>query len=407
MPQAQAETVNFKKDAFITVEGKQKADRFFIIQKGKVRLIRETEIFKDEDEKGILKEGDIFAVVSAMSSHSHIESAQAISDVTLIEVKKEQCGDVIQKNPHIAIKIIQQFSKQLRYLNKSLTKHTLKNTTDENDVTHLFDVGEYYYKHECYNQAFYAYNKYLEYCPEGKYVEKAHIRKNSIAEKVKEENLHFKINGVNRTYPKDTPFFCENELGEELFVIQKGAVKISKIVNGNEKILAILETGDIFGEMAILENKPRSASAVAYNDECVVMAVDKANFEMLAETQPQLVSRLTTMLSERIWAVYRQLASTVITEPLGRMYDALLLYLEKNDVSIDMENAEAYTFNFGVEELITMVGLKKEKGLELVQLMLEKGKKMQLKEEKLHCPDIRIILREVQYYRKKTEWHGK
>ena len=66
-----------------------------------------------------------------------------------------------------------------------------------------------------------------------------------------------------RTYNKNKIIFADGELGESLYIIQKGTVKITKILNGNEIILAILKHGDIFGEMALLENKPRSASAIA------------------------------------------------------------------------------------------------------------------------------------------------
>ena len=52
--------------------------------------------------------------------------------------------------------------------------------------------------------------------------------------------------------------------GYLFYIIQKGQVKITKVVNDNEVMLAVLNPGDIFGEMAILENKPGSASAVAF-----------------------------------------------------------------------------------------------------------------------------------------------
>ena len=50
-----------------------------------------------------------------------------------------------------------------------------------------------------------------------------------------------------------------------MFIIQEGAVRITKVVDGREVILAVLKKGDMFGEMALLENKPRSASAIAKN----------------------------------------------------------------------------------------------------------------------------------------------
>ena len=87
--QLQLTFVNFKKDSYIIVEGKQNADRFFILRQGKVRVFKEVEVVEEEGGN-ILGPGDFFGVVSTMSSHSHIETAQALTDVTLISVQKEQ-----------------------------------------------------------------------------------------------------------------------------------------------------------------------------------------------------------------------------------------------------------------------------------------------------------------------------
>lgn len=73
--------VNFKRDSYIIVEGKQNADRFFIIRSGKVRLFKEVEVVEEEGGN-ILGPGDFFGVVSTMSSHSQIETAQALTDCT-------------------------------------------------------------------------------------------------------------------------------------------------------------------------------------------------------------------------------------------------------------------------------------------------------------------------------------
>ena len=71
--------VNFKKDSYIIVEGKQNADRFFIIRSGKVRITKDVEVVEEEGGN-TLGPGDSFGVVSTMSNHSHIETAQAMSD---------------------------------------------------------------------------------------------------------------------------------------------------------------------------------------------------------------------------------------------------------------------------------------------------------------------------------------
>ncbi len=113
---------NYKQGLYIIVEGK-KADAFYIVQQGKVRITREAE--GEEGQEEILGLGDFFGVVSSMSGHSHIETAQALTDVTLITVNQQQYAGLIQKSPQIAVKIITQFSKRLRELNKTLVQNTV------------------------------------------------------------------------------------------------------------------------------------------------------------------------------------------------------------------------------------------------------------------------------------------
>ncbi len=132
---------------------------------------------------------------------------------------------------------------------------------------------------------------------------------------------------MNRVYKDNTMIFSEYEPGNELFIIQAGKVKITKIVD-EEVLLAVLKPGDIFGEMALLDNKPRSASAISFGD-VTLLAINKQNFETMVQQQPQLATRLIQLLSERIWTAYRQLENLMIKSEIGRIYDTLLIQVEK------------------------------------------------------------------------------
>jgi len=387
--------VNFAKDSYIIVEGKRNADRFFIVRSGKVKLSKEVQIVAEE-QGDILNPGDFFGVVSTMSGHSHIETAQALTDVTLISVLKDQFSQLIQSNAPVAMKIIMQFSKRMRFLDEALTRLTLKNVAAEEAPSHLFNVAEYYAKHNLYNQAIYAYLKYVKFCPKGFNIKIAHERMKKIAPYVKKPPKEFKPDEVIRIYSKDDVIFFEGEPGEELFIIQKGSVKIIKITENNEILLAVLKAGDIFGEMALLESKPRAAGAVAF-EECQLMTVTRANFQQMIQTQPQLIARLTTLLSERIWLLYKQLANTKISDPLGRMFDLMQTHIEKK--KMDMNEMTAFSFDFGVKELITMVGLSQHDGTVYSRKLMETPG-LQIINDKLYIKDINEILRQNAYYRK-------
>lgn len=391
----QLSIVNFNKGAYIIVEGKANADYFFIIRSGKVRVSKETEVVEEEGGN-VLGPGDFFGVVSTMSSHSHIETAQAITDVSLISVHREQYGLLIERNTPVAIKIIESFSRRMRYLDEALARLTLKSNTNEGDIEHLFRVGEYYVRQSQYNQAYYAYYQYLKHCPGGENVTKARERLAKIKPYAKAVYLDGDESVFTRTFPKDTMVFSENMPGKEMYIIQKGSVKITKIVNDNEVLLAVLKQGDMFGEMSLIESKPRTASVIAYED-AVLLAVNKENFRTMVKSQPQIITRLTTTLAERIWFIYKQLANTLLTDKVGRMYDALLIQLEKARVPI--RSGEPYVFDFGIKELINMVGLPMAEGNQIVRDLL-KNNKIKAVDNRLTTSDIEEVDKQAKYYRK-------
>ena len=384
----------YNRNMYILVEGIEKADCFYIIQQGKVRITRNIMIKGERDE--ILNAGDFFGVISAMSGHNHIETAQALTDVVLISVRLNQYPALIQKSSQVAVNILKYFSRRLRHLNKLLAQYTLKNIADIGS-SHLFNVAEYYNSQSLPKLALHAYSKYIEYCPSGNCIAQARAK----IEEIKRTNpaimkSGFAPDSISRTYEKNTMLFAEGEPGEEFFIIQSGSVKISKIVDYKEIILAILESGDITGEMALLEGKPRDACAIAY-ENTAVRVVNKANFEMMINSQPRLVARVTTLLSERIWLIYKQLANSLIDDPVYCVYDALLIHLEKNKAPLN--SRDSYTFNFGQSELVNMVGLPKQDGMLIVDRLI-KGKKIKILGNKIQVASVVDFVKQVNYYKK-------
>jgi CRP-like cAMP-binding protein len=389
--------VNFRKGTYILVEGKAESDRFFIIQGGKVQIAKETEVVAEEGGN-ILGPGDFIGVVSSMSGHSQIETAIAMTDVTLISVRRDQFSELIEKNTPVAMKIIFSFTKKMRYLDEALTRITLKKNV-ESDITHLFSIGEYYAKLSKYPLALYAYYHYMKNAPNGQYASVARERFMALKAMgigANSDLFEPKTGEMLRVYPVESMVFCECQPGAELYIIQKGQVKITKIVDNNEVLLAVLKTGDMFGEMALLENKPRSASAIALEGS-QLLAVNRQNFNQMVSTQPQLIARLTTTLADRIWLMYKQLANTLISDPIGRLYDMLVIQIEK--AKIPLQTPRAYTFDFGPTELANMCALPKESSNRIMSDFLhEPG--IKLVEDRFAVSDI-VELEKQSAYRKK------
>lgn len=388
--------VSYQKNTLIIVEGKPPIDRFFIIREGKVRLSREIEVVVEEGGN-ILGPGDTFGVVSAMSSHNCLETAQALTNLVLISVKKDQYSDLIRQNTPVAMKIIRQFSRRLRFLDDALSRQNTNHEMQEDASRLLFNSGEYYTKARRFNHAYFAYKQYVKNYPQGEHFAKIKDRLLKIALKVNPKPPEkSKNNDMELTYPADSMIFAEGEPGDCLFIIRKGSVKICKIVDDKEVMLAMLNPGDIFGEMALLENKPRMAAAVAYG-ACTIMTVTRANFEGLISTQPQLISRLTALLADRLWLIYKQLANTLIENPLGRIYDALQIQLEKD--RIPMDTKQDYACNFGIKELVAMAGLPPEDSDALLKRIIL-TKRIADVGGKLHVFDTSDVFRQAENYRR-------
>lgn len=100
-------------------------------------------------------------------------------------------------------------------------------------------------------------------------------------------------------HPAGGYLFREGELGTEMFILQEGQVEILKTVAGVDEQLAILEKGDFFGEMSLLEDLPRTASARAVSD-CKVIRINGATFDQMLRSKPEIAVRIMRKLSRRL-----------------------------------------------------------------------------------------------------------
>lgn len=391
--------VQFKANSYAIIEGKKDANKFYIIIQGKLRTQKSTPVVGEESST-LLGPGDFFGVESAMSNHSRIETVVAMSDCNLIEVGSDQFGLLIQKNAPVAMKIIRSFSQKLRSFDNTIARLSFRNAVEE-DPSHLYELGEFWFREQRFNHAAYAYQRYLQWVPKGEHVSESKMRLQGMNKPLKAPPVAEA--SINRHVKADDMIFCENEPGYELYIIQGGRIKITKMVDGQEVMLAVLQPGDIFGEMAILDNKPRSATAICAED-ATLLAINKANFEGMVKAQPQLATKLITLLSERIWTAYRQLANLMISDPLGRLYDTLLTLAEKNHVRIAPK--AAHNFDIGGRDLLKMVGLDPVKDERLLMELL-KSRWLKLDAGKVICMDLGELEKQVAFYKKKAAMERK
>ncbi len=99
--------------------------------------------------------------------------------------------------------------------------------------------------------------------------------------------------------PAGATIFDEGELGTEMYIIQSGTVEIAQILGGEIKVLATLDKGDFFGEMSLLEDLPRTATAKAVTD-CKLVEINGSTFDEMLKNRPEIAVRIMRKLSRRL-----------------------------------------------------------------------------------------------------------
>jgi CRP-like cAMP-binding protein len=115
----------------------------------------------------------------------------------------------------------------------------------------------------------------------------------------KEEQLFWKF---GKDFPKGTILFREGDPGHEMFIIQKGKVRVRKRVGDAEKVLAELSDGEFFGEMALLMGMDRSATVEVLEDS-KILVISPDTFEGLLKNNVAIVLKMLRKMAARLRAL--------------------------------------------------------------------------------------------------------
>lgn len=155
-------------------------------------------------------------------------------------------------------------------------------------------------------------------------------------------------------YKDGQVIFCEFERGDKFYVIQSGSVELIKTYGEISKTLDILKASEMFGEMALLEDTPRSASAIALG-ETRLMSFDRNNFEHLVLTSPQIAFKLMKLFVRRIYDAKRRFLILVLDEPNARVADVFLM-LDEDNIS-EKKSMNRREFKATIENVARWSGL--------------------------------------------------
>jgi CRP-like cAMP-binding protein len=122
---------------------------------------------------------------------------------------------------------------------------------------------------------------------------------------------HDSLEPLRTHFAEGAIIFAEGDLGLAMYVIESGEVEIRKVLGGEEQTLAVLEKGDFFGEMCMLEDEtPRSATAIARTDVDAVM-IDQSAFTFILTHNPEIAIRMMRKLVLRLRQTTQMLEEAV------------------------------------------------------------------------------------------------
>ena len=122
-----------------------------------------------------------------------------------------------------------------------------------------------------------------------------------------------------RRFPKDTVVFFENEEGDFFFMILEGRIKVTILGDdGREVILSMLGPGDFFGEMALLDNEPRSATAIAV-EESELLQLHRTDFQTVLTDNRSIQHALIKILTGRLRRANHQISTLALLDVYGRV----------------------------------------------------------------------------------------
>ena len=185
------------------------------------------------------------------------------------------------------------------------------------------------------------------------------LRKVPLFEVLKDEDLEAIARvTISRSYDKDQVIILAEEEGDALFIIAHGQVKVSIVSeDGREVILSLLGEGAVFGELSLLDGKPRSANVIATEETSLIM-LRRPDFVQILFKMPQIATALLAELATRLRKTDRQIEGLALLDVTSRISETLLqLATEQGTETVDGVVIESRPTH---QELANMSGTTRE-----------------------------------------------
>jgi CRP-like cAMP-binding protein len=155
--------------------------------------------------------------------------------------------------------------------------------------------------------------------------------------------------------------FREGDRGEEMYVIQTGIVQITKLVGNVQRPLATLGRGEFVGEMAILNDKPRTATATVL-EEAKCLLIDAATLEQMISNNSEIALRLVKKLARRLDSADEMIQLLLNPDPKARV----LMGLKRHAEAFGEETGLGVRIHSSARDLAREVGVEESQVREVL-----------------------------------------
>ncbi len=256
----------------------------YLIHSGSVRIVKTTPF--GEQLLSYLNPGSFFGEMDFIDSLRCSADAIANEETVLFSLSKMKLEEMFLSRRHVAVQFYREFwkalSDRIRNANELLKSFFNEPTGEEN-------------------------SKKVSESSTGESTRVDHEKKMTLLQEKGLSSKELRLLATfssEELYKSGQKIFAEGEQGDKLYIILDGEVRISKFIPGaGEEALAILERGDFFGEMALIDNASRSADAIAHTDVTVLPIQSRLLTEILSrdvDSSYQFLYILCKILSRRL-----------------------------------------------------------------------------------------------------------
>ena len=178
---------------------------------------------------------------------------------------------------------------------------------------------------------------------------------------------HVKSVAMEKNYPKNAVVLTEGEMGDSLYIIESGRVKVFiGDEDGREIILKILGPGDFFGEMSLVDKQPRSASVTSL-DASTFHILSHNAFEKCVEQSPRIATMVMNVLAQRVREADKKIGTLALMDVYGRVASTLL------ELAVFTNGKLMVGERLSQQDLANMVGASREMVNRILKDLADRG----------------------------------